>query len=211
MTFTDYVQHYGLARSEGLLLRYLSDAYKGLVQNVPEDAKTEPVFDLTEWLGETVRQVDSSLLDEWEQLRNPSGEVAPAHAPAPAPAEQPVALTANTRAFQVMVRNELFRWVELLSRRAYDELVARAGDDWTPDRLGSAMEPYWAEHDAIGIGGGARSAVLVRLDDSSGSATQVLDDPAGDHDWVLRAEVRADASDEEGRAVVDLVAIERLT
>jgi superfamily II RNA helicase len=212
MTFTDYVQHYGLARSEGLVLRYLSDAYKGLVQNVPEDAKTEAVFDLTEWLGETVRQVDSSLLDEWEQLRHPEDVVAVAAGTAvPAHREEPAGVTGNARAFRVMVRNELFRWVELLARRAYDELAARAGADWTPERLAAAMAPYWDEHDAIGIDAGARSATLTRLDDESGSATQVLDDPAGHHDWVVRAQVRRDASDEEGRAVVDLVAVERLT
>ncbi|CAN5577609.1 DEAD/DEAH box helicase [soil metagenome] len=69
MGFADYVQHYGLARSEGLVLRYLTDAYKGLVQNVPEDAKTTEVYELTDWLGDLVREVDSSLLDEWDQLR----------------------------------------------------------------------------------------------------------------------------------------------
>ena len=82
MTFAEYVQFYGLARSEGLVLRYLADAYKALRQTVPEDAKTEELVDLIEWLGELVRQVDSSLLDEWEQLRNPAdvAEVAQAHA-----------------------------------------------------------------------------------------------------------------------------------
>ncbi|OWY61446.1 DEAD/DEAH box helicase, partial [cyanobacterium TDX16] len=68
MTFADYVQHYGLARSEGTLLRYLTDAFKALTQTVPEDCKTDDVYDVTEWLGELVRQVDSSLLDEWEAL-----------------------------------------------------------------------------------------------------------------------------------------------
>ena len=71
MTFSDYIAYYGLERSEGVVLRYLTDAYKGLVQNVPEDAKTDDLLDLTEWLGELVRQVDSSLLDEWEALRHP--------------------------------------------------------------------------------------------------------------------------------------------
>ncbi len=68
MTFSEYVAHYGLTRSEGLLLRYLSDVYKGLIRNVPEDLKTEELLDVTEWLGELVRQVDSSLIDEWEHL-----------------------------------------------------------------------------------------------------------------------------------------------
>ena len=71
MTFTEYVGFYGLARSEGLVLRYLADAYKALRQTVPEEARTEELADLIEWLGELVRQVDSSLLDEWERLRDP--------------------------------------------------------------------------------------------------------------------------------------------
>src|SRR5205807_10432683 len=71
MTFVEYVGHYGLARSEGLLLRYLSDAYKALRQTVPEEARTEGLTDLIELLGELVREVDSSLLDEWEKLVNP--------------------------------------------------------------------------------------------------------------------------------------------
>ena len=68
MTFTEYVGFYGLARSEGLVLRYLADSFKALRQTVPEVMRTEELQDLTEWLGELVRQVDSSLLDEWERL-----------------------------------------------------------------------------------------------------------------------------------------------
>ena len=89
MTFTEFVGHYGLARSEGVVLRYLSGAYKALERTIPEDAKTDELYDLTEWLGELVRQVDSSLLDEWEQLQHPT------EAPV-APIDQaPPALTAN--------------------------------------------------------------------------------------------------------------------
>src|SRR5690606_10080309 len=69
MTFTEYVSFYGLARSEGLVLRYLADAFKALRQTVPEEVRTEELTDVIEWLGELVRQVDSSLLDEWERLR----------------------------------------------------------------------------------------------------------------------------------------------
>jgi hypothetical protein len=215
MTFTDYVHHYGLARSEGLLLRYLSDAYKGLMQSVPEEAKTEEVFDLTEWLGETVRQVDSSLLDEWDRLRHPDDVVAVTEGTA-VPVAAALAdggalgVTANARAFGVMVRNELFRWVELLSRHAYEELVAREGSgEWSADRLADAMAPYWDEHDAIGIDAAARSHDLLRLDRDASpwSATQTLADPAGHHDWAITARVRPDASDDQTRAVLDLLAI----
>jgi superfamily II RNA helicase len=211
MTFADYIGHYGLARAEGLVLRYLTDAYKGLVQTVPEDAKTDELYDLTEWLGATVRSVDSSLLDEWEQLRSPDPSAAhEAARAAPEPAA-PTALTANPRAFRVMVRNELFRWVELLSRRAYAELAARLpGRDHTAERLAAAMAPYWEEHDAIGIGPDARSAALFQVEERPDGwlVRQALDDPEGHRDWAIHARVDLEASDEEGRPVVELLAID---
>ncbi len=74
MTFAEMVSHYGLARSEGLVLRYLADAYRALRQTVPTEARTEELDDLIEWLGELIRQVDSSLLDEWESLTDPGAE-----------------------------------------------------------------------------------------------------------------------------------------
>lgn len=68
MNFGEYVNHYGLKRSEGLVLRYLSDAYRTLIQNVPAERRTPALEELTDWLGALVRGVDSSLLDEWERL-----------------------------------------------------------------------------------------------------------------------------------------------
>src|SRR5271154_2315057 len=102
LTFSEYVAFYGLSRSEGLVLRYLADAYKALRQTVPDEAKTEELADLIEWLGEIVRQVDSSLLDEWERLRNPSAE------PPERADDRPAGVTSNVRAFRVLVRNALF-------------------------------------------------------------------------------------------------------
>ena len=217
MTFHDYIAHYGLARSEGLLLRYLTDAYKGMIQNVPEDAKTDEVFDLTEWLGETVRQVDSSLLDEWEALQHPDEAVEAAEAFGPPPTEQVGAahrgVTANERAFTVMVRNEAFRWVELLSRRAYGALVERdASDEWRLESVAEAMAPYWAAHDSIGIGAEARGAWRFHVHATTGAweVRQVLEDPAGDGDWAVLARVDLESSDEEGVPVMSLVAVEQL-
>ena len=68
-TFNQYVSRYGLKRSEGLVLRYLTDCYKALVQTVPAAAVNEQLAEANEWLGVLVRGVDSSLLDEWERLR----------------------------------------------------------------------------------------------------------------------------------------------
>jgi hypothetical protein len=212
MTFTEYVALYGLARSEGLLLRYLSDAYKGLVQNVPEDAKTDELLDLTEWLGELVRQVDSSLLDEWEALAQPgvTGEAPPLRPPSGHVGEAARGVTANPRAFRLMVRNELFRWVELIARRAYADLAERLPDTtWRPEALAEAMAPYWDEHDAVGIDGAARAAELCQIAEGSDAWTvrQVLVDSRGDQDWAVAAAVDLAASDEEGRAVVALQGI----
>ena len=95
-TFNQYIARYGLKRSEGAVLRYLTDCYKAMVQTVPVDVESEEFDDLTEWLGEMIRRVDSSLLDEWEKLRNPDDDDAPMEAP-------PLAsFTANKRAFTVL-------------------------------------------------------------------------------------------------------------
>ncbi len=206
MGFADYIDHYGLARSEGLVLRYLGDAYKGLVQTVPEEAKTDEVFDLAEWLGETVRQVDSSLLDEWELLR--AGVVAPpAAAPLPTLPGPPPGVTANIRAFRVMVRNELFRLVELLARRAYAQLAEQGHGDvcgWE-----EALAPYWEHHASIATGPSARSPALFQVDEGGEHwrVRQVLDDPAGDHDWAVVARVDLAASDDAGCPAVEVLGV----
>ena len=121
MSFTDFVGRYQLARSEGLVLRYLTDAYRTLRQTVPEAHRTPELEDLVEWLGETVRQTDSSLLDEWEALTDPEhrGPSWPSHEPPPPP--RPI--SQQERAFRVMVRNAMFRRVELVARDDLDGLV----------------------------------------------------------------------------------------
>jgi superfamily II RNA helicase len=206
MSFTEYISFYGLARSEGLVLRYLADAYKALRQTVPEEARTEELADLTEWLGELVRQVDSSLLDEWEHLRGAAPPAYPPGAQATASGRgTPPPVTGNKRAFRVLVRNELFRRVQLAARRSYDELGAldeQAG--WDAEAWEDALEPYFAEHDEIGTGPDARGPGLLIIEELSGhwNVRQILDDPAGDHDWGISARVDLAASDEAGEAVL---------
>ena len=144
MTFVEYVSFYGLAHSEGLVLRYLADAYKALRQTVPEEARSLEVGDLIEWLGELVRQVDSSLLDEWEACatRRPA---APDVVRGPPNRTPPV--TANVRAFRVLVRNALFRRVELAARRQYWDLGELDGEQgWDADAWAAALAPYFEQH-----------------------------------------------------------------
>jgi superfamily II RNA helicase len=210
LTFTEYVALYGLSRSEGLVLRYLADAYRALRQTVPDEAKTDELVDLVEWLGELVRQTDSSLLDEWERLRNPSAE--PVAEPA-AIDEAPPPVTANQRAFRVLVRNALFRRVELAALRRYDELgELDAGSGWDAEAWREALTSYFAEHDELGTGADARGPRLLMVDEQPGrwAVRQIFDDPAGDHDWGISAEVDLAASDEAGTAVVRVTAVDRL-
>ena len=208
MSFSEYVSFYGLTRSEGLLLRYLSDAYRALRAGVPHAARTETVEDLTTWLGELVHQVDSSLLDEWEQLTNP----APGPDLTTALVTPTRRLTANTRAFTVLVRNALFRRVELAARHRYAELGELDGDaGWDAEAWQEALSGYFAEYDRIGTGPDARGPALfqVRVEPSRWLVRQVFQDPDADHDWGISAEVDLRASDEAGEAVLRITGVDR--
>ncbi len=208
LSFGEFVAFYQLGRSEGLVLRYLSDAYRAIRQTVPAEARTDELLDVIEWLGELVRQVDSSLVDEWAALVDPAAdpEAAPVVPPAP-----PSVLT-NRRAFGVLVRNELFRRVQLAALQADDELAALDPDVSWP----AALDAYYDEHDEILTGGPARSPRLCVIDESEAAASalwrveQTIDDPEGHHDWRIRAEVDLAASAEEGTAVVRVTEVLRL-
>src|SRR5580700_394296 len=207
MTFSEYVSFYGLARSEGLVLRYLADAYKAMRQTVPEEARTEELSDLIEWLGELVRQTDSSLIDEWQRLRSPAqAQAAPLD-------DRPPPVTGNRRAFRVLVRNALFRRVELAALERYEELgELDAGTGWDAEAWAEALEPYFAEHDEIGAGADARGPAMLIIEEKPGrwSVRQIFDDPAGDHDWGISAEVDLAASDAAGSAVLRVTDVGQL-
>jgi superfamily II RNA helicase len=210
MNFVEYVGFYGLARSEGLVLRYLADAYKALRDTVPEAARTEELTDLTEWLGELVRQVDSSLLEEWERLTGPDAVDGLAAAPLD---DRPAAVTTNVRAFRVLVRNALFRRVELASLRRYVDLGELDADSgWDAASWEEAMNAYFDEHDALGTGSDARGPALLMIDEQPGRwmVRQIFDDPAGDHDWGISAEVDLAASDEAGAAALRVTEVSQL-
>ena len=216
MSFGEYVALYKVARSEGVVLRYLSDAYRAASQTIPEHLKSEELRDLIEWLGELVRQVDSSLLDEWEELI--SGHPV-SHTDEPVVPPAPKRLTTNVRAFRILVRNELFRRVQLAAREDLDAL-AQLDPEFGADGWDAALDAYFAEHDEIRIGPDARSAALLILDETGGpdherparawAVQQILDDPAGDHDWRISAMVDLDASDEAGEAVIAVTGVARL-
>ncbi|WP_313354860.1 DUF3516 domain-containing protein [Microbacterium sp.] len=208
MSFGEYVAFYKVARSEGVVLRYLSDAYRAASQTISEQLKTDELRDLIEWLGELVRQVDSSLLDEWEDLMAGSLSLSKDEPVVP-PA--PKRLTSNTRAFRVLVRNEMFRRV-LLAAREDAESLASLDADLGADGWNDALDAYFAEHDEILTGADARSPQLLLIEQGAQQWTvrQILDDPAGDHDWGISATVDLADSDEAGEAVVTVTGVGRL-
>ncbi len=217
LTFTEFVAHYKLARVEGVLLRYLSDAYRALRRTVPEGSRDETFSDLVEWLGELVRQTDSSLVAEWESLMAglDPGEVLEV-------SEKPI--TANARAFRVLVRNAMYRRVELIGRDDLaglveaEELAAAATDppqQIVMDRAAwsDALDAYYDEHETVGMGPDSRGPGLLVVNELAGrrwEVRQVLDDPLGNHDWSILAEVDLGASDETGDLVLRTLAFERL-
>jgi superfamily II RNA helicase len=223
-TFTEFVAHLGIARSEGLLLRYLSSAYRALRRTVPEEVRTPELEELVDWLGELVRQTDSSLLDEWEALTDPEA-VARAAAGEPAPPPRPV--TGDARTFLRMVRNAMFQRVALAARRDVAGLAAvEANAAALPDPPGrpamtaraweAALEAYFAEHDALGTGPEARSPDLLVIDREPAGlpprtwrVRQVLHDPEDHRDWAIVATVDLDASDAVGEPVVQAMALEQ--
>jgi len=213
MNFSEYVAFYQLQRSEGVVLRYLADAYRAMRRTVPQDARTEELSDLISWLGELVRGVDSSLLDEWEALAHPDAdELGGETTVRPPTAARGV--SANVRAFTVMVRNALFRRVELVSLGRYDTLGEMDGEaGWATEAWQEAMGPYWDEYDDLAVGADARSAAMLAIDRGSGVWTvrQTFDDPKGDRDWGIGAEVDLAASDEVGEPVLKVVDVGPLT
>jgi hypothetical protein len=191
------------------VLRYLADTYRALRQTVPSEARTEELTDVVEWLGELVRQVDSSLLDEWEKLAQGMDTAgADAAEDGRPPLDRgPEGVTRNIRAFRVLVRNALFRRVELAACRDLEQLTEMDGEVWEEPLAG-----YFAEHASIGTGPDARGPGLFLVEEQPERwrVQQILDDPAGDHDWRITAEVDLPASDEEGELVLRDVALVQL-
>jgi superfamily II RNA helicase len=216
-SFSDYVQEYDLERAEGLLLRHLNGVYKVLGQTVPDGEKTDVVRELELYLREMLRAVDSSLLDEWEKMRDASWQPAePGAEAAPPAAEEPPDVTRDSKAFTAAVRTRGFAFLRAWSiakdEAALDAIDSPADADglpWTSERLRAAREAYRAEHAGPRLDPEARNLrhtyVKPARDGSRWLVQQMLVDAEGVNDWVLELEVDLAGSRETGAPVLKLL------
>jgi len=192
-SFNDYVGEYGLQRSEGVLLRYLSHCYKTLVQSVPEVRKSDGVVDIIAYLRTTLARTDTSLVEEWESLLAPAD---PDEAPTGAARARRIDPDADPRAFRARCRQEVHAVVRALAQGDYEGACAAlrpdADDPWTVERLASALAPFLNEYERIVFDPRARLPHLTHLtplEPQLWQIRQVLVDPAEDNLWMLEGEI----------------------
>lgn len=223
-SFADYIRDYELQRSEGLLLRHLNSVFKVLVQTVPTAAKNETVREMELYLGTMIRQVDSSLLDEWEKLRDPDYERRIAAEQVrdtgvewrPPGAEEVAAdITRDAEAFTAAIRHRIFTFLRNLATGDFEQALAgldsphdAEGQPWTPERWRAALDDYLTEHQQLLLTPEARNRrhtyVIPAEDRRSWRVQQMLVDPEGHNDWVAEFVVDLAASRQRAEPVLQL-------
>lgn len=218
-SFSDYIRDYELQRAEGVLLRHLNSVFKVLSQTVPDAAKNEQVREMELYLGTMIRQVDSSLLDEWEKLRDPNYQREETKEVRPPGAEAAAAdITRDTKAFTAAIRNRIFIFLRGLVIADYEQAIANLsmpqdsdGQPWTAERLRSAVEAHKAGRERICLDPDARNArhtyVLPSEDKKTWRVQQMLVDPNEDNDWVAEFTVDLNESRTAGEPHLKLVRI----
>jgi superfamily II RNA helicase len=216
-SFADYVRDYELQRSEGLLLRHLNSVFKVMAQTVPDAAKTDAVREMEVYLATMLRQVDSSLLDEWQKMRDPSyasriagerttiesGELRPT--PLTKAVAQAPDVTLDTKTFTAAIRTRVFSFLRGLVISDYeaalsqlDSLESGEGEPWTLDRLRLRMDEYHRDHERLCLDPEARNTrhtyIAPTEDKRLWRVQQMLVDPEGHNDWVAEFDVDLDRS-----------------
>jgi len=234
-SFGDYIKIYDLQRAEGVLLRHLNGVYKVLAQTVPEAAKTDSVREMEEYLRAMLRQVDSSLLDEWEKLKNPDYRPPTTDAPEVRPPGAEAAaqdITRDPKVFTAAIRTRIFTFLRALANDDYEAALAEVGSakseagtegtsampdgpaaaPWTSERLRAAMEPYYTQHRFLSLDPEARNArhtyVKVAEDRQGWTVQQILVDPDAHNDWLAEFTVDLAASRAAKEPVMRLQRIE---
>ena len=195
-SFTGYIQLYGIPRSEGTLLRYLSDAYRVLDRTIPLSKCDDALEDIISWLKLVVHSTDSSLVDEWEAADQSTRE---------APPQAADAVVHDRRALTVLVRNALFARVRFAAKGDADAL-GQMDAEWGFGKVAwqQRLDAYYAEREFVDLDADARSMAYLDIDESDEKSHhvwhvwQTFKDPEDDRDFGIRADVDLDATQETG-------------
>ena len=220
-SFSDYIRDYELQRAEGVLLRYVNRVFKVLSQTVPDAAKNDTVREMEIYLGTMIRQIDSSLLDEWEKLRDPNYQRAETKEVRPPGAEEND-VTRDTKAFTAAIRQRIFSLLRGLVIGDFETAIAHLaspldadGQPWTAGRLQQALDNYHVEHKYICLDPNARNVrhtyVTPSEDKKSWRVQQMLVDPEENNDWVAEFEIDLAESRKLGEPVMKLRRMGSLT
>lgn len=213
LNFPEYVKEYGLERSEGLVLRYLSEVYKVLVQTVPPSDRTPELDEIATYFGAIVRQVDSSLLDEWERMRNPDAAPKPPEDDTVFEPEGSRDVTRDAKGFRILVQNAIFEVVRALARGDSERAKEHLDDSrWTALALREAMAPFYEDCGKLRADADARNAKHLTLTPQEWTLDfeQVLLGDDGPSPFVMRGAVDLEGSRLAGRAVFKLKEITRV-
>jgi len=222
-SFADYIKLYELQRAEGVLLRHLNSVFKVLAQTVPDAAKNDQVREMELYLGTMIRQVDSSLLDEWEKMRDPNYRPGETNEIRPPSAEESAAdITRDAKGFTAAIRNRIFTFLRGLVIGDYEQAIANLsspqdadGQLWTAARLQQALVAYHTDHERICLEPNARNVrhtyVLPAADKKTWRVQQMLVDPEEHNDWVAEFEVDLGESRKLGEPTLRLRRIESLS
>jgi hypothetical protein len=236
-SFGDYIRSYDLQRVEGLLLRHLNSVFGVLAQTVPDSAKTDAVREMEIYLGTMIRQVDSSLLDEWEKMRDPSYQAVESKEMRPPGAEEfDRDITRDAKTFTALIRTRIFAFLSALIKNDFDaclEIIeehqsasTEAASDgprialdsdnvpWTLERLQKLLEAYHADHSMICLDPNARNIrhtyVTPSDDKKTWKVQQMLVDPDDENDWAAEFEVDLVKSRVAAEVIWRLARMERL-
>ena len=222
-SFADYIKLYELQRAEGVLLRHLNRVFKVLAQTVPDRAKNDQLREMELYLDTMIRQVDSSLLEEWEKMRDPSYRPGESQEVRPPGAEEAAAdITRETKTFIAAIRNRVFSFLRGLLMAEYEQAAAglnsptdTEGQPWTAARLQQCMDDFHADHERLCLDPNARNIrhtyVVPAEDKKSWRVQQMLVDPEENNDWVAEFGVDLAESRKLGEPFLSLRRLGSLT
>ena len=230
-TFSGYVKQYNLQRMEAILLRHLNYVYKVLSQTVPDGYKNEELLEMQDYLGDMIRRVDSSLLEEWEKMAHPEdyqkrldAGTAEDEAEKAFGADKAAAdITYDKKRFLGMVRQRIFQIMGSLAKQDFTTVLDSLADDlaegemladaegtpWIEKRLLEIMAAYTAEHHKfrLDVEGRALAHTIVTYEGDTMHVQQMLQDEEDFNDWSIDFDISLSDSREAGIPLLKLARI----